>query len=91
MLLGGRRTSRALLGTVALASVTRTMSTSIKLNDGRLHPQIGYGTYKVGFVPASASAAAAAPPQEGVSAVDCVAAALELGYRFLDCAEFYGN
>ena len=84
--------SRALLGsTLALASLQRTMSTAIKLNDGRLHPQIGYGTYKVGFVPASASAAAAAPPQEGVSAVDCVAAALELGYRFLDCAEFYGN
>ena len=33
--------SRALLGsTLALASLQRTMSTAIKLNDGRLHPQM---------------------------------------------------
>ena len=29
----------------------------ITLNDGKLHPAMGYGTYKVGFVPASASSA----------------------------------
>ena len=33
---------------------------SIKLNDGHLHPSIGYGTYKVGVVPSSASSAVAA-------------------------------
>ena len=58
--------SRALLGsTLALASLQRTMSTAIKLNDGRLHPQIGYGTYKVGFIPASASSAAGVATGQG--------------------------
>ena len=33
------------------------ISPTIKLNDGNQHPQIGYGTYKVGFIPASASSA----------------------------------
>ena len=31
---------------------------TITLSDGTLHPAIGFGTYKVGFIPASASAAA---------------------------------
>eukprot|EP00316_Scyphosphaera_apsteinii_P024575 CAMPEP_0119313574 /NCGR_PEP_ID=MMETSP1333-20130426/29535_1 /TAXON_ID=418940 /ORGANISM="Scyphosphaera apsteinii, Strain RCC1455" /LENGTH=314 /DNA_ID=CAMNT_0007318431 /DNA_START=50 /DNA_END=994 /DNA_ORIENTATION=+ len=65
----------------------------IVLNDKTLHPPVGYGTYKVGFVPASASSAAAgnAQPEGAVSAADCVQQALEVGYRFLDCAQFYGN
>ncbi|EOD35384.1 hypothetical protein EMIHUDRAFT_55553, partial [Emiliania huxleyi CCMP1516] len=46
---------------------------TVKLNDGRSHPVVGYGTYKA------------------VNPADCVAKALELGYRFLDCAEFYAN
>lgn len=29
------------------------------LNDGLKHPKIGFGTYKVGFIPASASGIAA--------------------------------
>ncbi|KAJ1622694.1 NADP-dependent oxidoreductase domain-containing protein [Pavlovales sp. CCMP2436] len=66
----------------------------IALSDGSMHPAIGYGTYKVGFVPASASAAAAGQQTagaEGPSARDCVRQALDVGYRFLDCAQFYGN
>mmetsp|Transcript_45175 Transcript_45175/g.139140 ORF Transcript_45175/g.139140 Transcript_45175/m.139140 type:complete len:323 (+) Transcript_45175:22-990(+) len=66
---------------------------TVKLNDGRSHPVVGYGTYKVGVVPASASSAVAAgtAATEAVNPADCVAKALELGYRFLDCAEFYAN
>ena len=49
----------------------------------------GYGTYKVGVVPSSASSAVAAgsTDTEAVNPADCVAKALELGYRFFDCAE----
>ena len=66
---------------------------TIPLNDGSLHPQIGFGTYKVGFIPASASSAVSNPSADKVerTARECVADALSLGYRFLDCAEFYGN
>jgi len=67
---------------------------TVDLNDGSKHPMIGFGTYKVGFVPASASAAAAGQTQAGgtqVTARQCVKLALEVGYRFLDCAQFYGN
>lgn len=70
------------------------LGTSIQLHDGTAHPMLGYGTYKVGYVPASASAAAAgqqAAGEEGPSARDCVRSALEVGYRFFDCAQFYGN
>eukprot|EP00304_Pavlova_gyrans_P014647 CAMPEP_0206061496 /NCGR_PEP_ID=MMETSP1466-20131121/54259_1 /ASSEMBLY_ACC=CAM_ASM_001126 /TAXON_ID=44452 /ORGANISM="Pavlova gyrans, Strain CCMP608" /LENGTH=300 /DNA_ID=CAMNT_0053436845 /DNA_START=1 /DNA_END=903 /DNA_ORIENTATION=+ len=55
---------------------------------------VGYGTYKVGYVPASASSVAHSGGEsggEGPSARECVAQALEVGYRFLDCAQFYGN
>jgi len=59
------------------------------------HPAIGFGTYKVGFVPASASAVTAGTAQDngGVerTASECVRDALDCGYRFLECAEFYGN
>jgi diketogulonate reductase-like aldo/keto reductase len=64
----------------------------LPLRDGSFHPAIGFGTYKVGFIPASASASVA-----GVQATvertaqECVADALSVGYRFLECAEFYGN
>ena len=67
---------------------------TLNLADGNPHPMLGYGTYKVGFVPASASAAAAGAEDAGATAVSargCVRDALEVGYRFLDCAEFYGN
>ena len=57
------------------------------LRDGTPHPVIGFGTYKVGFIPASASAAAT----DGIpkrTAEECVADALDCGYRFL---EWYVN
>ena len=63
---------------------------SLTLNDGTQHPIIGYGTYKVGVVPSSASGAAATAASD-VNPADCVAEALGMGYRFLDCAEFYAN
>jgi diketogulonate reductase-like aldo/keto reductase len=65
----------------------------IPLADGTQHPAIGFGTYKVGFIPASASAAVAgtAPAGHERMAQECVADALSVGYRFLECAEFYGN
>lgn len=63
---------------------------SITLRDGTPHPAIGFGTYKVGFIPASASSAEPTTgPQR--TARECVADALGAGYRFLECAEFYGN
>jgi len=67
---------------------------TIPLRDGTRHPAIGFGTYKVGSVPASASSAATAtaqPPQPQRTAQECVKDALQVGYRFLECAEFYGN
>lgn len=66
---------------------------TIPLRNGMNHPQIGFGTYKVGFIPASASAAVAgdAPKTVERTAEECVSDALSVGYRFLECAEFYGN
>jgi len=65
---------------------------TIPLRNGMAHPCIGFGTYKVGFIPASASAVTAGT-QAGVerTAAECVGDALDCGYRFLECAEFYGN
>jgi diketogulonate reductase-like aldo/keto reductase len=68
----------------------------IILNNGLSHPAIGYGTYKVGFIPASASSAAAssggaAAPSSSLSAEECVSTAIQCGYRFFECAQFYGN
>ena len=51
------------------------------------HPLLGYGTYKVGVVPASASAAAKVTRTTDEVLKD----ALDVGYRMFDCAEFYGN
>ena len=47
----------------------------------------------MGFIPASASSAVASSTKEEVqrTASECVADALACGYRFLECAEFYGN
>ena len=56
------------------------------------HPAIGFGTYKVGFIPASASAAVAGDSATVErTAEECVSDALSVGYRFLECAQFYGN
>jgi len=64
----------------------------LQMYDGSYHPSIGFGTYKVGFIPASASSA----NESGIDAVErtaeeCVSDALDCGYRFLECAQFYGN
>jgi len=72
-----------------LASAPPTLT----LRNGMQHPAIGFGTYKVGFIPASASAAVAGTESTEVqrTAKECVVDALSAGYRFLECAEFYGN
>ena len=66
---------------------------TIPLQNGMKHPAIGFGTYKVGFIPASASSAVASGRASGQerSAQECVSDALTVGYRFLECAEFYNN
>lgn len=65
---------------------------TIPLRDGTLHPAIGFGTYKVGFIPSSASSAVSGATDEPQrTAEECVRDALDVGYRFLECAEFYGN
>ena len=56
---------------------------TVTLNDGTAHPQIGFGTYKVGFIPASASAAVAGAEASGgevATATDIVRDALDVGY-----------
>jgi diketogulonate reductase-like aldo/keto reductase len=80
----------------------------LRSNSGILeeHPAIGFGTYKVGVIPASASSSVAASSSSSSSsdkntamtgadlqrtASECVADALDVGYRFLECAEFYAN
>lgn len=66
----------------------------IPLCDGSKIPQVGFGTYKVGVVPASASSAAGggdAAGNEQKTARECVREALAVGYRLLDCAQFYAN
>ena len=42
------------------SALMTSAANSITLNDGRKHPLVGYGTYKVRFVPASASSAGGA-------------------------------
>ena len=66
---------------------------SCHTGDGTSHPAIGFGTYKVGVIPASASSAVAGTDKtaDQRTATECVLDALEVGYRFLECAEFYAN
>ena len=61
-----------------------------RLNDGRLHPAIGFGTYKCGVIPASASGGGGIPADH-VSANDIIHDAIDVGYRMFDCAQFYMN
>ena len=54
-----RTLATAVVGSArALSRSTASLShaPTVALNDGTRHPQIGFGTYKVGFIPASASA-----------------------------------
>ena len=55
-------------------------SPNITLSNGMHHPQIGYGTYKVGIT-----------NQQDDDAIKIITNALCIGYRFFDCAEFYKN
>ena len=62
----------------------------------REHPRVdGAARAQVGYVPPSASSAAAGAEAAGAtadaSAEPCVRDALAEGYRFIDCAEFYAN
>merc|ERR1719253_1487282 len=78
---GAHRSSRfARADTFALFASAREMDCpTIPLRDGTPHPAISFGTYKVGFIPASASSAVAAPGAETVQRMA------------EECAEFYGN
>ena len=94
-----RTLTTAIVGSARALSRSRPTASlsnapTVTLNDGTRHPQIGFGTYKVGFIPASASAAVAGAEESGgevATATDIVRDALDVGYRFLDCAQFYGN
>eukprot|EP00286_Rhodomonas_abbreviata_P022500 CAMPEP_0181301160 /NCGR_PEP_ID=MMETSP1101-20121128/7273_1 /TAXON_ID=46948 /ORGANISM="Rhodomonas abbreviata, Strain Caron Lab Isolate" /LENGTH=320 /DNA_ID=CAMNT_0023406441 /DNA_START=18 /DNA_END=980 /DNA_ORIENTATION=+ len=64
---------------------------NVKLNNGTLHPLIGFGTYKVGFVPASSNTADVPGHPPDRQPKDIIKDALATGYRYIDCAQFYGN
>jgi len=57
------------------------------MHNGLDHPLLGYGTYKVGVVPASASAGGAVTRTTAEVLEDAIA----VGYRMFDCAQFYAN
>ena len=96
LLLGIATTNIATTTSFASRRIYMTMSSSasnqkqalmscptVNLRDGTSHPLIGFGTYKVGFIPASSSNAA---PADGTqrTAEECVSDALDVGYRFLE-------
>lgn len=61
---------------------------TVPLRNGQNHPAIGFGTYKVGYMPPSASNTATASHRP---AGEVIHNALQAGYRCFECAEFYGN
>eukprot|EP01062_Namystynia_karyoxenos_P049409 TRINITY_DN3784_c0_g1_i1.p1 TRINITY_DN3784_c0_g1~~TRINITY_DN3784_c0_g1_i1.p1 ORF type:complete len:552 (+),score=180.87 TRINITY_DN3784_c0_g1_i1:72-1658(+) len=61
------------------------------LPGGVLHPMVGFGTYKVGFIPGSAAGAGGTTTATGVDIGATVKAAVDAGYRLFDCAQFYMN
>jgi len=67
------------------------MNDTISMRNGLAHPVLGYGTYKVGFVPESSSTSSTVSNHTPHSAEECITDALSLGYRFFECAEFYNN
>ena len=67
---------------------TAAFADSLVMPSGVVHPPIGFGTYKCGVIPASATGTSG---DTGGSAEEIVFTALTAGYRFLDCAEFYAN
>eukprot|EP01090_Pellita_catalonica_P013480 TRINITY_DN3210_c0_g1_i1.p1 TRINITY_DN3210_c0_g1~~TRINITY_DN3210_c0_g1_i1.p1 ORF type:complete len:317 (-),score=47.02 TRINITY_DN3210_c0_g1_i1:853-1776(-) len=65
----------------------------IKLHDGTYHPAVGFGTYKIGYVPASSTSSSEKDQLFGGAEKAKVVfrQALDNGYRFFDCAQFYNN
>ncbi|GMH93383.1 hypothetical protein TrST_g7447 [Triparma strigata] len=57
------------------------------------HPPLGFGTYKIGYLPPTSASAlsGSSPPRPPVDCTEVVSLALKNGYRFIDCAEFYNN
>eukprot|EP01065_Artemidia_motanka_P043314 TRINITY_DN5986_c0_g1_i3.p1 TRINITY_DN5986_c0_g1~~TRINITY_DN5986_c0_g1_i3.p1 ORF type:complete len:386 (+),score=116.56 TRINITY_DN5986_c0_g1_i3:1463-2620(+) len=55
------------------------------------HPLLLYGTYKVGVIPGSATGTGGITRATGHDPAACVVAALNAGYRAIDCAQFYAN
>ena len=91
---------RSFAQNMSLSSSTESLLScpTVSLRDKTPHPVIGFGTYKVGFIPASASSAVSSTntdtdpdPDAERTASECVSDAISVGYRFLECAQFYGN
>ena len=64
---------------------------NLELSDGSLHPMAGFGTYKIGFVPASSNTAGQAGHAPDHDPKEIIKEAVAAGYRYIDCAQFYGN
>jgi len=62
---------------------------SLLLNDDTKMPAVGFGCYKVGVVPASATGGSGGSAPR--SALEVITDALSVGYRCFDCAQFYDN
>jgi len=69
--------------------LTTQIPTTI-LNDGTSHPLIGFGTYKVGYVPQSSSSGSNTEFSPELM-LRVFSDALSVGYTFFDCAQFYNN
>lgn len=75
---------------------TVTLETQFRNEDGLLRcnrdemPLLGFGTYKVGSIPASATGAGGAQPKLR-PALEVLKDAAEAGYKMFDCAQFYEN
>jgi len=66
---------------------------TIRLNDGTSHLMIGFGTYKIGYIPPSAtgSGGVATVASDTATIRKIFMDAVDCGYRFFDCAQFYNN
>ena len=53
----------------------------VPMHTGEMHPLIGFGTYKIGFVPASSNTAGVAGHEPDQDPKDIIKAALATGYR----------
>lgn len=77
-------------------ATTVTLETRYSTEDGVVRtnvdemPLLGFGTYKVGSVPASATGAGGAAP-ELRPAAEVLTDAIKAGYKMFDCAQFYEN